>query len=323
MLRGFPEKKKKRGGKFMKKLLVIFLSAVLVLSFAAASMAAATVTGDFRYEWYNETKTDDSYDNADLRVKIAGNVSDSVSAYLVARAQSLNYNKVLTIGGTDYKIGNDGKFDFYIDEWQFVFKQSYGTFTLGNWDWKTTPSRVLLKSAGFNILPRSEGNLAFDKSFGDFYAGAIMAIDESNDKKINDNGYDVKFGYKSDVWGAEAHYFDTKKNDTDTNVALDAWFKPSDNIKLYVYGNDYEPGYKGIDGFDPVIGAQFSKIAGTSLKVSIEYGIEARLPDTAAEWNEYALQLQYAFSNKVVAELEYQNVSDTDEKLVIRGKFAF
>jgi hypothetical protein len=283
----------------MKKLLVLLVSAALVLSFAAASMAAATVTGDFRYEWYNETATENSYDNADLRVKVAGNVSDTVSAYYVLRAQSLN---VSTVDGA-----NKGKFEAYIDEWQFVWKQAYGTFTLGNWDWKTTPSRVLLKSAGYNIFPRSEGNLAYDNAFGDFYVGGVMAIDVANDAKVDDNGYDVKFGYKSDIWGAEAHYYDTKLVNG-TSYAIDGWFKPTDNIKVYVYGNDPKGTWKGIGGFDYVVGAQFSKIAGTTLKASVEYAPIERKESATFDWNEYAVQLQYTFKNKVVGELEYTNL---------------
>lgn len=319
----------------MKKLLVVLLAAMMIVSVAAAAMAAVTVKGDFRYDFTMDSAKegqDSVVDTPDLRLQFSGNVNDNLSAYMQIRTKNAGQQTVtdniydddplvLDNETKDYKVGS-----FYADEYHITLKQSFGTFKVGNWDWKTTPSRVNLKSNGFNVFPRTQTTLALDVPFeSGLFAGIAYALDGNSPaaSDVEDGGYDVKVGYKADVFGVEVHYFDTKTAAEATNIALDVYYQATDNIKAYVYAND--PDSKATDAdVDPVIGASFSNFLGEKSKVSLEYAVDKECNDR--NFNPYFLTVSVPTATGIIFEVEHSNYMDGTEeetKTVVRGKFLF
>jgi hypothetical protein len=272
----------------MKKLLVVFLSAVMVLAFAAVSMAAATVEGDWRAEWQDSESSDLFFKSHDLRLNFKGKVSDSVDAYM------------------QYTFGTATA----LKEYYVTFKQDWGKVQAGQWDHKLIPSRVLLKPHGINCInaknygtatPKiGDMQLLFDIPVDAFTFGALVIPDLTDDEMA----WDLKFAYKADAWGAEVHFGDYEPaNDDSDYISFDVYYNVSDSIKVFLYGIDAGDDLVAWeDNLAPVIGATFSNIAGSKLTASIEYALEE-----TDDYTDYGVQLKYAFNNKLALEVEFTN----------------
>jgi hypothetical protein len=299
----------------MKKLLVLFLSAVMVLSFAAVSMAA-TVEADWRAEWIQDGSQADPNDALqfkahDLRLNFKGKVSDTVDAYM------------------QYTFGTATA----LKEYYVTFNQSWGKVMAGQWDYKLVPSRVLLKPHGNLNCVNAKGSgsvysktntkigdmqLLFDVPVNDAFTFGFWMVPDLTEDEMS---YDFKFAYKADQWGAEVHYGELDPAlDEATYVSFDVYYDITDDIKVFLYGVDADDNIVGWeDNLAPVIGATFKNIAGSKLTASLEYALE----ETAVDYTEYALQFKYAFNNKVALEVEYQTVDKDDNKLIIRPRVKF
>jgi len=296
----------------MKKLLVVLMAAVMVLSMAAVSMAAATVEGDWRAEWVQQDKVNNDdlgFSKYDLRFNFKGKVSDTIDAYLQIAYDS----------GVVTKTDKD-PLGFAVKEYKVNFKQSWGTLTAGSWDHKLFPSRVLLKPHGDNKVRDDNMQFVFDIPVGDAFKFALF-MDPDLSKDAMD--YDLTFGYKGDGFGAEVHYGekDPSKKDS-TYMAFDAYYK-IDAFKLFVYGIDAGDDYKGAwkdakgsIGLVPVIGAEYKSGAITT---SFEYTLE----EASKDYSPYGLKFAYGFNNKVTLEVEYTNVDKDNNKIVIRPRVKF
>ncbi|NLY73859.1 MAG: hypothetical protein GX075_00955, partial [Firmicutes bacterium] len=208
----------------MKKLLVVLLAAMMVLSIAAVSMAAATVEGDWRVEWVqDDCKNNDDlgFNKYDLRFNFKGKVSDTVDAYLQIAYDSLKAN-------------------VQMKEYKVTFKQSWGTLTAGSWDHKLFPSRVLLKPHGDNKVRDNDMQFVFNVPVSDaVYVGLFMDPDLTKDAM----DWDIFGGYKGDGWGVELHYGEKDPAVKDSDyIAFDVYYK-IDAFKLFVYGIDAGDGY--------------------------------------------------------------------------------
>lgn len=303
----------------MKKLLVVLLAAMMVLSIAAVSMAAATVEGDWRVEWVQDdtkkaTKQDDlTFNKYDLRFNFKGKVSDTVDAYL-----QIAYDSGATVKDS---AGHTVKSEVSIKEYKVTFKQSWGTLTAGSWDHKLFPSRVLLKPHGDNKVRDNEMQWVFNVPVSDaVYVGLFMDPDLIKDAM----DWDIFGGYKGDGWGVELHYGEKDPAAKDSDyIAFDAYYK-IDAFKLFVYGIDAGDGYKGAwkdannksIGLVPVIGAEYKSGAITT---SFEYTLEEQSKD----YNPWGLKFAYGFNNKVTLEVEYTNANKDDNKLVLRPRVKF
>ncbi len=297
----------------MKKLLVVLMAAIMVVSFAAVSMAAATVEGDWRAEWVmDESKkpNDDlTFSKYDLRFNFKGKVSDNVDAYL----QMAYDNSVLT--------ADKDVIGVTVKEYFVTFKQSWGTLKTGFWDHKLFPSRVLLKPHEINAVNAKDMQFVFDIPVGDAMSFALF-MDPDLAKDAMD--YDVKFGYKADSWGAEIHYGDNDPSKDDaTYVAFDVYYQINDAFKAFVYGmqpgDDFNKAWKDDKGdviLVPVIGAEYKSGPVTT---SFEYTLEEK----SADYSPYGLKFAYGFNNKVTLEVEYTNVNKDDNKLIIRPRVKF
>jgi len=292
----------------MKKLLVVLLAAMMVLSIAAVSMAAATVEGDWRAEWVQDdskkaTNEDDlTFNKYDLRFNFKGNVSDTIDAYLQIAYDSSKTNVQMK----EYKVN---------------FKQSWGTLTAGSWDHKLFPSRVLLKPHGDNKVRDNDMQFVINVPVSDaFYTAVFMDPDLTKDAM----DYDLTLGYKGDVFGVELHYGDKDPALKDaTYVAFDAYYKIN-AFKVFAYGIDAGDDYNGVwkdekgksIGLVPVIGTEYKS---GPITTSFEYTLEEQSKD----YNPWGLKFAYGFNNKVTLEVEYNNVNKDDNKIIIRPRVKF
>ena len=178
----------------MKKLLVVLMAAMMVLSIAAVSMAAATVEGDFRAEWKSAENTYDGdfgFSKNDLRLNFKGKVSDTVDAYAQFAYDSSK------------KPDKDDR--FILKEYKVTLNQDWGKVIAGNWDHKLLPDRVILKLHNINCINAGVTGMQwlFDIPVGDAFTFGLWMLPDLRDDAMD---MDVKLAYKADNFGAELHY---------------------------------------------------------------------------------------------------------------------
>ncbi len=303
----------------MKKLLVVLMAAMMVLSVAAVSMAA-TVEGDWRAEWVMQDGVNDDdlfFSKYDLRFNFKGKVSDNVEAYLqLAYDNSVNGATVVdpdsAVSGDEIK--GSSFLGFAVKEYYVTFNQSWGKVQAGFWDYKLVPSRVLLKPHGVNAVNAKDMQFVFDIPVGEALSFGLFMDPDLREDAMD---YDIKVAYKADSFGAEVHYYNDPAIEDGTYTAFDLYYKINDNFKAFVYGIQAGEGKQTwVEELAPVIGATATAGAFTA---SLEYALE----EAAVDYTPYALQLKYAFTNKVNLEVEYQNVDEDNNKLIIRPRVKF
>jgi hypothetical protein len=300
----------------MKKLLVLFLSAALVLSLAAVSLAAVTVNGDFRYNMYeNEDPalTDESYGETDLRVRVTGDLSETVKA-------TVNLKWV-----QDSKTSGDNVADTQIDEFYAIMTESWGTVKMGHYEYKFTPSRVELKSGGYHVWKKCDTLFEVDVPVAEGFTveGVFQPYGEND---ADDGAYGVAVNYKAENWGAKVSYADFKQ-DLDL-TAIDVYYMINEDMKVFVDAVDYSENEVSStcvydDGFDPVIGFAWSNIADTPLYASVEYAITPRNKDESNEYDEYVVKAAYKLSNNIGLEFYHYVIGDSLTKDMFRLRYQF
>lgn len=317
----------------MKKLLVVLLSAAMVLSLAAVSMAAGTVKGDFRYDMYQDesNSADESYAISDMRLIFEGNISDSVSALFNYQIQHTNKK-------------GDGNSETSADwnEYYITYKESWGSVKAGYYEYKFTPDRAILKSGQYHVWQKSDVMAAFtfntpiEGLTADVLFQPYAQYKQYYDR--DDGSYGVSVAYDAEKWGVKATYADfghSRDNNDDNDLyAIDIHYNINDTMKVFALGVDYSENDKdkatsrynkwGIDGFDPVLGFSWDKIAGTTLFAAIEYAINPRFEDNdAQEFDEYTINLKYKFTDKTAFELEHYQVAKDQTKDIFRLRYQF
>lgn len=298
----------------MKKLLVLLLAAMMVLSVAAVSMAAATVGGEVKLIYATEDKdgTPDEAkwtDKAEAKITATTQVSDSVTGFAA------------------FKAANAGQ-DVNLDEYHITIAQDYGSFKFGYFGHKLTPSLDIIKGWGLKEL---KGNALAVGKFNitdEFTFGLAYALDGHNVGDINptyDGAYDVSLGYATDLFGGEVHIFgngDCKVvgDDVESITALDAWYQALDMLKVYVAYVDTKI-YKAAKDPDAaiIVGAyaDFTDAFYGRFEYNIEeYGVK---PDT---FNNYGVKLGYKLANGITAEFKAEKDSKKTTKKELSMKVA-
>jgi hypothetical protein len=302
----------------MKKFLVLFVSAALVFSLAAVSMAAVTVNGDFRYNMYDNEDpklTDSTYAETDLRIRITGDLSDTVKA-------TANYK---------WKRGSNTTYSTDLDEFYATWKPEagWGTVKMGYYEFKFTPSRVELKSGGYHVWNKADALFEADIPVVgvDGLTATVLCQPYKNDK-ADDGAYGMALNYKADNWGAQVSYADFKNDAYGDLTAIDAYYMINENMKVFVDAVDYSENEVSStcvydDGFDPVIGFAWSNIAETPLYASIEYAITPRNKDQANEYDEYIVKAAYKLSNNIGLEFYHYIIGDDLTKDMFRIRYRF
>lgn len=302
----------------MKKLLVLLVSIGLILSVSAVSLASLDVRGDFRYKYYsnvdkNTGGEDEVNDGHDLRVEVIGKFGDQIVAYV----------KLRDVGTR----GDDA--DFYADEFWVSYKTNYATFKMGDFEWKLTPSRSILKANNTYIFPRTDTLLTADIPLPKgFFTGFAYAADGTGaDSSVQDGGYDLKFGYANQIAGGEIHYFDSASelaSARKTNLALDGWYKPLTHLKVYAVRNDPEFVDDATYGADAetLIGAYLDHLAGTPFGIRAEYIVTDRLSRNK-EFNPWGVNLEWLFNKQFSVDLETTNYITTASEEEITSVLTF
>lgn len=314
----------------MKKLLVLLVSAALVLSMAAVSMAAVNVSADWRAEWVSQDSEDDGdfgFKKYDLRFNFDGKVSDTIDAHLQIAYENTDGTGTATIDGKSGKVIVDGKNGkVIVKEYWATFKQSWGTFQAGAWDYKLYPSRVLIKPHNQNCINEKSMQFVATVPFPNGFSIGALVIPDLKDNKTD---WDLKVAYKGSNWGAEVHYGQDEEKDDDY-WTYDVYYQITKDIKVFSFGmNTDTDGTRGTkkwdDDFAAAIGAQWSKIAGSKLTASLEVGLETAGKGSGNDFTPVAVQLKYEFNNKLNLEVEYTNYSGIteDDVLVIRPRIKF
>jgi hypothetical protein len=288
----------------MKKLLVLLLAAMMVLSVAAVSMAAATVGGEVKLIYKtDDIKTDDESewtDKAEAKITATTQVSDSVTGFAA------------------FKAANAGK-GVNLDEYHITIAQDYGSFKFGYFGHKLTPSLDIIKGWGYkelkgNALAVGKFNITDEFTFGLAYAldGEAGVGDI---KPTYDGAYDVSFGYATDLFGGEIHVFGNGDctnvgTDLESATALDVWYQPIDMLKAYVAYVDVER-YKETKAQDAAIIVGAYADFTDAFYGRFEYNVE----DYDADFNNYGVKLGYKLANGITAEFKAEkNTKDTTTK---------
>jgi len=312
----------------MKKLLVLFVSAALVLSMAAVSLAAVTFNGDFRYNMYDNettqssfvTKSDSTYGETDLRLKINGDVSETVKAFANLRIKQTSKD---TSWATSW------------DEFWAKATYGWGTAKMGYYEYNFTPNRVELNTAGLRVTPKTDATFEVNVPLAEGFVldGVFLPYSTSS---TDDGSYAVGLNYKAENWGLKAAYWDLKLNDRDY-VCIDAYYMINDNMKLFVNAADYsyndgkvsskvyDNNYVIYDeGFDPVIGFSWTNIADTKLLASLEYAVNSREDAyTHDDYNEYVFKAGYKLQNGINLEFYHYIAGDDMDKDMFRIQYTF
>lgn len=318
----------------MKKLLVLLVSAMLVLSLAAVSMASVEVTGDFRYVYTLDSAKEDEEeltDGIDLRLEVLGQVSDTVSAYLKLRNQD---------GGDE---------TFKADEYFLTFAPDWATFQVGYFDWSLTPSVDIITANGFDSFPRTNTLFTVDVPFGNGFSFGIAYVFDGNDsvdgytrsgvsgaeiRNVQDGAYDLKLGYANELFGGEVHYSETKTDGTiadddevlanfEKNLAINVWYQALENLQIYALRNDPEYALDGSDvDAETVVGFYWSNIAATPFGFRAEYNTTS-VNDGTDDYHPYGVRLDYTFGNGLILELEHLNYNSDDTTTALTAKVLF
>jgi hypothetical protein len=298
----------------MKKLLVLFLSGILVLSLAAVALAEVTVNGDFRYNMYeDESDPDDkSYGETDLRVRITGDLSETVKT-------TVNLKWV-----QDSKTSGDDVDDTVIDEFYATWKPEWGTVKMGHYEYKFTPSRVELKSGDYHVWKKCDALFEVNLPIAEGFTvdGLFQPYEENT---ANDGSYGIALNYTAENWGAKLSYADFGSDDYGDLTAIDVYYNLNEDMKLFVDAVDYSKndGSGKYDGFDPVIGFQWLNIAETNLEASLEYAFNPRYDGQPDEYTEYVVTAKYKLANNIGLEFYHYIVGDDLTKDQFRIRYQF
>ena len=302
----------------MKKWLVFLVSAALVLSLAAVSMAAVTVKGDFRYEFTSDDSVANTdYQFSDLRFAVEGPVSDTVTAYGLFQLKH------------DFKNSTSVSSSFDLNEYYVTYKKDWGSVKAGFYEYKFTPSRVLLKSGNKHVWDNTDVLIA--STFKTPVDGLTFDfLFQPYAQNVQDDGsYGLSFAYNASNFGVKATYADFKNlgNVEKDLFAWDIYFMLNDTMKLFANAVDYnqnKPGTK-YSGIDPVVGFAWDKIGGSGLYGAVEYALNARNENstTAPEFDEYTVNLKYKFTDKTGLEIEHYEVGKGQDKNIFRLRYQF
>jgi len=126
----------------MKKLLVLALSVMMVLAFAAISMAEATFTGEIDpgYKTFSDDSTSKDYSMPYIfgKITMAGKLGDNVTGTMVIKSNDDPNCNASSKATSDMLIT-----DWRFDEADVVFTESFGTIKIGYFGWNNNPKDIL------------------------------------------------------------------------------------------------------------------------------------------------------------------------------------
>jgi len=265
----------------MKKLLVVLLSAAMVLTMAAVSMAAITVNGqlDLKYDF----GTGDS--KTDTRVWFTGKVNDEVTAYLRLR-------------------GNNAQLD---SEYYYVnIAKEFAGFQIGRWEFATDGNVDILDALNYLRAESKDWAVLTTLPFGDACKGYVWY--EPTDAGGSYNNYAVGFGYTGGNWGVDAFYINDDTDNDDTGYAVNLYIAPVDAFKAYLHfaQSDEVLTFDNDQAQYTILGFTY-KVA--KVLVRGEYDLN---DEKGGEFNPWGIALSYFSNNGIEWKFQrYDNYSKT------------
>jgi hypothetical protein len=273
----------------MKKSIVLVLSAIMILSFAAVSMAAAAVNvgGELNFGWgLSQTAADDLVKDlnqfGDAKVSVTAALNDQVTAFAALKS-------------TDFATT-------FVDETWVKFNESFGTAQVGYFEYTL--------DGDVDIIPSTTGlknkaGIAFATKVAEpiTVSGYLARRDPSaltgDDMETQ---YAVSAAYDTAAFGGKVNYVGDTTEGTDAYETVNLYYNLAP-AKVYL---DYE--MLADSQNNAVIGALYE---GNSIYGRVEY--QAVKPDGQDDAN-IGYRLGYKLGNG--AKIEYNNVSTNGQDAV-------
>ena len=198
----------------MKKLLVLALSAVLVLSLAAVSMAAVTLSGEVvaKYDFEN------AVDSAEGKIAFDGKVNDAVTAKIV------------------YKYGGPGA-TLVADEYWFNVAGDIGALKVGYFGYGTSGKKDIIGGTYGDL--KTEAALNYTYTADALTLKVWYAVDSNlvgiGDVLVADNAYAIGLAYDSETFGADVNFVDTQVVGDKTGYSVNAYIIPVEGLTAYIH----------------------------------------------------------------------------------------
>lgn len=281
----------------MKKLLVLLVSAALVLSLAAVSMAAATVSGSIlaKYQFGDAAAVDSPDDQFEAAITAAGPVSDNV------------------VGSITFK--SDGSVSdehFFVDAYSFKATFDWGTWTVGKWGYAVKGPVTDICHLIYDDF-KATAAMAFEKTFDSGLNVGLWVSADADDvnEPIGDGAFVGTIGYTNEQFFASAYVINTG------DLAVD---KDGFAINL---------GYTGIENLIVYFNYEDADLAEDSMVLGAKYTYnnfwamaEMQLNDDFDEDN-YGVRFNYTFANKIFAQYRWVNDGDINDVNELRIGVSF
>jgi hypothetical protein len=286
----------------MKKLLVIALSAGMILSMAAVSMAAnVAVGGEFNYGWElsQEAGTDtDAF--ADTKIGVTAAITDNITGFATFKSPNL-------LGETN---GNN----VYVDESWVKFNQGFGSVQVGYLPYTVDGDVDIIDSLG-DLKNKASVAVSGKVAEPVTVSGYLARMDDgdiSNDSDMT-NKYAVSVAYDVAAFGAKFNYINSDVDGAKATESITAYYNLAP-AKVYV---DYEmkPEVSGDSQDNAVLGALYD---GEKIYGRAEYQVVK--PDGQDDAN-VGFRLGYKIAKG--ANIEYNNCSTMGEDAVSSVKLNY
>ncbi len=270
----------------MKKLFVIALSAGMILSMAAVSMAAnVTVGGEFNYGWEltQEAGTDtDAF--ADTKIGVTAAITDNITGFATLKSGDL--------------LGS-GTPNTFVDESWVKFNQGFGSVQVGYFGYTVDGDVDIINSLG-DLKNKASVAVSGKVAEPVTVSGYLARMDDgvTNDSDMI-NAYAVSVAYDVAAFGAKFNYINSDVDGAKATQSINAYYNLAP-AKVYV---DYEmkPEVNGDSQDNAVLGALYD---GNKIYGRAEYQVVK--PDGQDDAN-VGFRLGYKIAKG--ANIEYNNCS--------------
>ncbi|MGE5605248.1 MAG: hypothetical protein ACM3YE_06095 [Bacteroidota bacterium] len=284
----------------MKKLLVVLMAAVMVLSMAAVSMAAVTVSGDatFTKDFDKDLDKDaTNSDKYDINIFFKNQINDTVD-------WTLRFNAAEKWADDAETVNVPWTREAYAN-----VKLGEGKLTFGMWEVKPYTSIGILADNADSAIGRLKAPLTVGYTspelFPGFKAGLVYFIDGNKVAKeydtahsFEDGAYVLSLSYKAGMVAADLFYVDLALDNQEAGYALNAKVNPVDGLTLGLnYGE--RPGAKNAQTEVMIVEAEYevNKFY-VGYAMDLEDGKNSLRPDDART----AYRFGYTFANGIGVE---------------------
>lgn len=284
----------------MKKLFVLGLAIVMVLAFAAVSMAATVTTGgelDFGKNWCD--KSNAGYENnvANAKVTFTAQIADDVKAFVAFKGDAGNSLSVYNNATPPVLVATGSNaWSVYVDEAWTQFTEDYGTIKVGYFGYGQNQKDIVGAVIGD---VKSALTATYNVKLGDALGLNLAAANKGTYQGLD---YSIGLAYDTDVFGGTVNYFKWATDDNSL-YSVTAYYK-IDALKLYA---QYENHVNVNNASNFIVGGVYDS-ADVPLFVRAEYD----LANQGYSSNDWALRLAYKVTGNYKFQYTMQHVNTDD-----------